>query len=86
MLLTIDAGNTNITLGFFDGEKLCAQFRITTDYNRSRDEYGVLFFNFLMMRGIKKEEIEGIINALSFRYKQNEAFVSTFRIRAELKN
>jgi hypothetical protein len=31
----------------------------------------------------KKEEFAGTINAFSFRYKRDEAFVSTFRIRAE---
>ena len=32
---------------------------------------------------VKNEKSEGMINALSFRYRKNEAFVSTFRIRAE---
>jgi hypothetical protein len=33
--------------------------------------------------GMKNEEIIGVINAFSFRYKRNAAFVSAFRIRAE---
>ena len=40
MLLVIDAGNTNITLGVFRGSDLLAQWRLTTDHNSSSDEYG----------------------------------------------
>jgi len=39
MLLVIDAGNTNITLGVFDGEDLIAQWRMVTDHDKGSDEY-----------------------------------------------
>jgi type III pantothenate kinase len=39
MLLVIDAGNTNITLGVFAGEDLIAQWRIVTDHAKHSDEY-----------------------------------------------
>ena len=39
MLLVIDAGNTNITLGVFRGEDLIAQWRIVTDHAKHSDEY-----------------------------------------------
>lgn len=39
MLLVIDAGNTNITLGVFAGEDLIAQWRMITDQAKSGDEY-----------------------------------------------
>jgi len=32
---------------------------------------------------VRNEETEGVINAFSFRYKKDKAFVSIFRIRAE---
>jgi len=32
---------------------------------------------------MRNEEIEGIINSLSFRYRKNEAFVASFKIRAK---
>ena len=41
MLLVIDAGNSNVTLGLFRGAELLAQWRLTTDRERSSDEYGV---------------------------------------------
>jgi len=40
MLLAIDAGNSNITLAVFESEDLRAQWRLTTDVQRTRDEYG----------------------------------------------
>ena len=42
MILVIDVGNTNMTLGVYDGEELLATFRITTKLPRTSDEYGVL--------------------------------------------
>lgn len=39
MLLAIDAGNTNIKLGIFQGSQLLANWRLTTDRQRSADEY-----------------------------------------------
>ena len=35
MLLVTDVGNSNITLGVFDGEKLEATFRLTTKIPRT---------------------------------------------------
>ena len=40
MLLAIDAGNSNITLGVFQGETLLAQWRLITNTDQSSDEYG----------------------------------------------
>ena len=43
MLLAIDVGNTQITGGLFDGEKLVFQFRRTTNMGTSSDEIGIFF-------------------------------------------
>ena len=40
MLLAIDVGNTNITVGLFDGEAICGTFRLTTKQTCTSDEYG----------------------------------------------
>lgn len=61
MLLAIDAGNTNIVLGVYEGTKLCAHFRVATMHNRTRDEYGILFINLLTQRGINVENIGNVI-------------------------
>ena len=39
MLLAIDAGNTNITLGVFRDDDLIAEWRIVTDHAKHVDEY-----------------------------------------------
>ena len=47
MLLTIDVGNTTITLGLFAGEELKATWRLATDRNRLADEYAVILLGLL---------------------------------------
>lgn len=47
MLLTIDIGNTNITLGVYDGEILGPRWRLATDHERMPDEYGLQFVGLL---------------------------------------
>lgn len=63
MLLAIDVGNTNITMGVFDNEKIVATFRITTNILRTSDEYGLLILECLEHRDINKENITDIIIA-----------------------
>ncbi|WP_414947265.1 type III pantothenate kinase, partial [Klebsiella pneumoniae] len=47
MLLAIDIGNTNITLGLYQGEQLGPRWRIATDPQRMPDEYGISLVNLL---------------------------------------
>lgn len=61
MLLGIDIGNTNITLGLFEGDKLVHSFRLTTKISRTSDEYGIILEDLLSGRNIEKKEIEDII-------------------------
>lgn len=63
MLLVIDVGNTNITLGIFQEEELIANFRITTKLPRTSDEYGITIMNLLQNRKVNMEEIEAVIIA-----------------------
>ncbi len=43
MLLTIDIGNTNITMGAYDGDDLVFVSRLATDRSRTPDQYAVDF-------------------------------------------
>jgi type III pantothenate kinase len=61
LLLVIDAGNTNIVLGIYDGELLLRNWRISTDKSKSADEYGILFNNLLVHTGIGLANITDII-------------------------
>ena len=47
MILALDVGNTNITCGVFDGDRIKASFRITTKMPRTSDEYGMLLSTLL---------------------------------------
>lgn len=61
MLLVVDIGNTNITVGIFNEKKLVGSFRLTTKTARTSDEYGILLCDLLRARGILTEAIEGVI-------------------------
>ena len=61
MLLAIDIGNTNFTVGVFRGKKLEATFRITTKLQRTSDEYGIVFIELLRTRGLSADDIEDVI-------------------------
>src|SRR5215217_515900 len=63
MLLVIDAGNTNITLGVFREEELIVQWRLTTDPVRTGDEYGVQVRNLFELTGLDFKNIDAIIIA-----------------------
>ena len=60
MLLTIDIGNTNLTLGLYEGGKLGAHWRLATDHNRMHDEYGLQFLGLLQNAGKTLKDIKGV--------------------------
>jgi type III pantothenate kinase len=63
MLLTIDIGNTNLTLGLYNGAELGRHFRLATDHNRMPDEYGLQFLGLLQNAGRIVSELNGIVLA-----------------------
>lgn len=63
MLLAIDVGNSNIVIGVYEGNNLIDSWRVSTDLNKTSDEYGMLFSQLLSFHNVTKEEIEDIIIA-----------------------
>ncbi len=63
MILVVDVGNTNMTMGVYQGEKLKATFRLTTRTPRTSDEYGILITQLLHNNGIDAGSLEGAIVA-----------------------
>ncbi|MBQ5901623.1 MAG: type III pantothenate kinase, partial [Clostridia bacterium] len=61
MVLTIDIGNTNITLGVFKGETLVFTSRLATDTKRTEDQYAFELRNILVLHECSRSEIEGTI-------------------------
>ena len=61
MLFAIDVGNTNITIGLFNGKKLVKQFRMITQTDRTSDEYGVFLGEWLFVNHMKPQDITDVI-------------------------
>lgn len=59
MILVCDVGNTETTLGVYEGETLRANWRVMTDVPRTSDEYGLLLRQILVDDGINPTHIKG---------------------------
>jgi type III pantothenate kinase len=59
MLLCIDVGNTNITLGLYEGETLGPRWRLATDHERMPDEFILQLLGLLAHSGIDRENVDG---------------------------
>lgn len=63
MLLVMDVGNTNVTLGVFRGEELAASWRLRTEVHRTSDEYAVLLKSLLAGEGLSPSDISEAVLA-----------------------
>ena len=63
MLLAIDVGNTNITLGLYDGDEPGPRWRLATDHARMPDEYGILLVQLIHHAGIAPGRVAAIAMA-----------------------
>lgn len=78
MLLVIDIGNTNITMGLYDENILKGTYRLTTKFQRTSDEYGFMLLSFLNAANYKEEDIQDIIIS-SVVPKINYSFTSCIK-------
>jgi len=60
MLLVIDIGNTNTSLGVFDGDTLVTHWRLTTARSRTVDEWGVHARNLFALAELDFKAIDAI--------------------------
>ncbi len=70
MLLVLDVGNTNIVAGVYRGEELLVHWRLSSDRNRTADEYGILIGNMfsysnLSMKDVTDVAISSVVPPLS---------------------
>ncbi len=63
MILVIDVGNTNITFGVYEKERLVTTFRMMTKQPRTSDEYGISLRELLRSNNVGTDDIEGVIIA-----------------------
>lgn len=97
MLIAIDIGNTNITIGFLINHQVVHNFRITTKMNRTSDEYGYMIKSFLLETDFKISDIDDIIissvvpkimysftNAIR-KYLKKEPIIVNDKIKTDVK-
>lgn len=63
MLLAIDAGNTNVVFALVDAGRVVQRWRISTERNRTADDYMVWLHQLLMISAIDKHSITDAIIA-----------------------
>ena len=61
MILTLDIGNTNMKTALFDGMEMRQYWRISTNRNRTSDEYGMTMMDLMRHSGIDRSQITGIM-------------------------
>lgn len=61
MLLTADVGNTNIKFGIYDNDRLKFKLRVSTDTDKTSDEFAVELYTFFQIYGIDVKQIDSSI-------------------------
>jgi len=61
MLVVIDVGNTQITIGILRNDEVIASFRLTTALTRTSDEFAAIFFGLFRKNDIDPKWVEGVI-------------------------
>ena len=61
MLLAVDVGNTNVTLALFEGERLVADWRVTSHRERTADEMAVELRELFSLRGFELGVVSGVV-------------------------
>ena len=61
MLLALDVGNTNITIGAFDGKSVAGRWRLRTIREQTADEWGILLRNLFTLAGLDLSNVHGVI-------------------------
>jgi type III pantothenate kinase len=63
MLLALDVGNTNVTIGIFEDGRLADHRRLRTVRDQTSDEWGILLRNLFVLSNLDAACIQGIIIA-----------------------
>ncbi len=61
MLLALDVGNTNITIGAFKGSDLIGHWRLRTIREQTADEWGILMRNLFSLSSLDLADVKGVI-------------------------
>ncbi len=61
MLLALDVGNSNVTIGAFDGEALAGRWRLRTIQEQTADEWGILIRNLFTLSKLDLASVDGVV-------------------------
>jgi type III pantothenate kinase len=61
MLLAIDIGNTNVTFGVFEGDKIRTTWRMSTAIHRMPDEYANTMLSLMERQGLQASQIKDVV-------------------------
>ncbi|HEX3555378.1 MAG TPA: type III pantothenate kinase, partial [Thermoanaerobaculia bacterium] len=61
ILVLVDVGNTNTVFGIYRGDELVESFRLSTDTERTADEYGSLLLPLFTLRGVDPVAAEAVV-------------------------
>ena len=61
LLVLVDVGNTNTVFGVYRGDELIESFRLSTDRERTADEYGSLLLPLFARTGIDPTHADGVV-------------------------
>ncbi len=78
MLVVVDIGNTNITIGLFDEANIVGHYRLTTKLERTSDEYGFMLLSFLNASNMKVQDVKDVIIS-SVVPKVNYSFINSIK-------
>ncbi|MBC7791159.1 MAG: type III pantothenate kinase [Anaerolineae bacterium] len=59
MIIALDVGNTETTIGLFEGAELESHWRITTESTRTPDEWGLLLHALMQAAGVQSGRVSG---------------------------
>ena len=83
MILTVDIGNTNITLGGFLNDKLSFVARLSTNSGKTADEYAIDLKDVLALNGFKGKISGAVISSVVpiVEDKMNRAIIKLYGIK-----
>jgi len=61
VLLALDVGNSNITIGAFEGRRMIGHWRLRTVHDQTADEWGILLRNLFALDRLDIRQVDGII-------------------------
>src|SRR4051812_1435233 len=61
MLLALDVGNTNVTIGTFEGSQVVRHWRLRTIREQTADEWGILIRNLFTLSSLDLASVDGVI-------------------------